>query len=110
MGKCVRHIAREAAGHEPIVLVWTHLRPSGRRFNSGSTNGPTPMQKIFFSVYRSACPALSRLGNCEPSNEESNSGAVKSHASWCFGLESQAEMHGDMSVASASINSEKVCP
>src|ERR1700681_4019621 len=84
MGKCVRHIAREPAGHELIVLVLTHLRLSGHRFNSGSTNGPTPMQKISFSVYKSACPVLSRLGNCELSNEESNNGAVKSHASWCL--------------------------
>src|SRR5579863_4287436 len=82
MGKCVRPIAREPAVHEPIVLVWTHLRPSGRRSNGGSTNGPTPMQKTFSYVCRSACPALSRLGNCELSNEESNSGAVKWHVNW----------------------------
>ena len=78
----------DRVGHECRFLrryidvgVLTHLRPSGRRFNSGSTNGPTQMQKICFSVCRKACPALSRLGNCELSNEESNSGAVKSHAS-----------------------------
>jgi hypothetical protein len=69
-------------GHEPIALVWIHLKQCGRRSSSGSTNNLTSMPKSCSSVCRKACPALSRPGNYELSNEESNSGAVKSHASW----------------------------
>src|ERR1035438_9804519 len=83
MVKCVRHIAREPLDHEPIVLAWTRLNQSGHRFSCGSTNNPTSMPKICSSVCREACPASSRQGNYELSNGESNSGAVKSPASWC---------------------------
>jgi hypothetical protein len=86
MVKCARHIEREAAGHGLIALVRTHLKQSGRRFSSGSTNSPMPMPKSCSSVCRKACPALSRQGNCELSNDESNSGVVKSPASWCWVL------------------------
>src|SRR5579872_6186428 len=94
MGKCVRHTAREAAGHEPIALEWTPLKLSGRRFSSGSTNSPKPMLKTFSSVCRKACPVLSRQGNCELSNDESNIGAVKSPDSWCWDLDRKQKSTG----------------
>src|SRR6266542_758846 len=94
MVKCVRHIAREAAGHEPIALVWTLLKQSGRRFSSGSTNSPTPTPKNCSSVCTEAWPALSRQGNCGLSNAESNSGAVKSPANWCWGLDLKQKSTG----------------
>ena len=72
-------------------------------------NGPTPMQKICSSVCRSACPALFRLGNCELSSEESNSGAVKSHASWCSVL-TQSQPWSRKCAAGAAVNAEGVRP
>src|SRR5215471_15370461 len=86
MVKCVRLIAREAMGHELIALVWTHLKQSGLRFCSGSTNSQTPMPKSCSSVCRKAWRALLLLANCELSNAESNSGALKLPASWCSAL------------------------
>src|SRR5450755_1025915 len=88
MVKCVQHIAREIMGHEPIAPAWTHLNRSGHRSSNGSRNNLMQLPKICFSVCREACPAFSRRGNCELSNEESNTGAAKSLANWCSVLNS----------------------
>ena len=70
-----------AAGHGPGVRARIHLNQSGRRFNGGSRNIPTPLPKICLRVCGKTCPAFSLQGNRELSNAESNSGVVKSHAS-----------------------------
>src|ERR1039457_2258575 len=94
MGKYDRHIARERAGHGPGARARTHLNPPGRRFSNGSRKIPTPLPKICLRVCRKACPALSRQGNCELSNAESNSGVVKSHASCCSVLTRRQKWNG----------------
>ncbi len=83
---------KRTRGPAPIAQVWTHLKPSGRRFSSGSTNSPTLMPKSCSSDCRKAYPAFSRLGNCELCSDESNSGVVKSPASWCWVLTPPAKM------------------
>ena len=73
------------------------LKPAGPRLSNGLTNNPTPMPRICSSACRAACLALSRLGNCELSSAGSNSGVVRSHASWCSAVSPRAKWTGNCS-------------
>ena len=86
--------------------MWTHLKQSGRRFSSGSTNSPTPMLKSLFLRLQESMPGAFPPGQLRTLQRRVKQWRSEIARQLVLGLESRRIWNRNMSAGAA--NSEEV--